>query len=111
MNYLMFTILGISMAANQPHEITGKMVDLDTGEIILVFPEKENQERLNYEALNVWGKEKFDENKYNYSENSKESVTSKINSYNNQSQKESISCSSDGNCDGSVSLEKSTSNN
>ena len=40
MNYLLLTVLGATMFSNQQHQIVGKMVDMDTGEIILILPEK-----------------------------------------------------------------------
>ena len=51
----MLSLFGISMASIQPHDITGKMVDLETGEVILIFPEIKNQKDLNLGALNILG--------------------------------------------------------
>tara|TARA_B100001250_G_C19258813_1_gene554035 strand:+ start:192 stop:530 length:339 start_codon:yes stop_codon:yes gene_type:complete len=111
MNYLMLTLFGISMASGQPHEVRGTMVDLDTGEVLLVFPEKKKLIDLNAAILDVWGKEKdFGTGPASITGSSMSNVKT-FEGVANQSQKDSISCSSDGSCDGGVSLEKSTNNN
>lgn len=106
----MLSLFGISMASFQPHDISGKMVDLETGEVILIFPEIKNQKDLNLGALNVWGKEKNIGTKYTSIKGVEPSSYLKVDGLTNQSQTDSISCSSSGSCDGAVSLEKSTSN-
>ena len=40
MNYLLLTVLGATMFSNQQHQIVGDMIDMDTGEVILILPEK-----------------------------------------------------------------------
>ena len=111
MNYFMLSLFGITMASVQPHEISGRMVDIETGEVILIFPELKNQKNLNLGALDVWGKEKNSETKYTSINGLESSSTFKIDGFTNQSRTDSISCSSNGSCDGAVSLEKSTSSN
>ena len=111
MNYLMFALFGISMASGQPHEIRGKMIDLETGEVVLVFPQKKPIKDFNLGAFDVWGKENDDGTKSTNVENSETSNINVLGGLNSQSNRDSISCNSNGSCDGGVSLEKSTNNN
>ena len=111
MNYLMLTLFGISMASGQPHEVRGTMVDMDTGEVLLVFPGKKQLKNLNIGKLNVWGKEKGFSSGLTLNTGSNTENLKTFGGVANQSKSDSISCSSGGSCDGGVSLEKSTNNN
>ena len=111
MNYLLLSVLGVTMFSNQQHQIFGEMIDMDTGEVILILPEKSEANKKFINSLNVWGKDNvstisFEEFKNLSSGNSK--VTQLGNSMNSI---DSLSCSADGSCDGKVTLEKSTTKN
>ena len=111
MNYLLLTVLGATMFTNQQHQIVGKMVDMDTGEIILILPEKSEINNKIIDSREVWGKDKvttlsFEEFKnLNSTLNSTNQIGSTLNGV------DSLSCSADGSCDGKVILDKSTTNN
>ena len=111
MNYLMLTLFGISMASGQPHEVRGTMVDMETGEVLLIFPGKKQLKSLNIGELDVWGKEKSFSNGLTFNTGLDTKKQKTFGGVPNQSKSESISCSSGGSCDGGVSLEKSTNNN
>ena len=107
MNYLMLTFLGLTMASNEPHIVSGKMIDMDTGEVVIVFPEKKILKDLTADFSDIWGRDKNTNENYN-------SQTSGIYSLDgamSKSEKETTSCSSTGSCDGGVSLDKSTNDN
>ena len=111
MNYLLLSILGVTMFSNQQHQIFGEMIDMDTGEIILILPEKSQANKKFINTLDIWGKDNvstisFEEFK-NLSPVNKE-VTQSGSSVNGI---DTLSCSSDGSCDGKVTLEKSTTKN
>ena len=57
MNYLLLTVLGATMFSNQQHQIFGEMIDMDTGEIILILPEKPEANKKFINSLDVWGKD------------------------------------------------------
>ena len=61
MNYLMLTFLGLTMASNEPHIVSGKMIDMDTGEVVFVFPEKKILKDSTADLSDILGK---DENTY-----------------------------------------------
>ncbi len=107
----MLTLLGLSMSSGQPHAVRGTMVDLETGEIVMIFPEKIQTKSLKVGALDVWGKDENSNTGTTYSTGSDFSNLKIFGGLTEQSKKESISCSSNGSCDGGVSLEKSTNNN
>ena len=107
----MLTLLGLSMASGQPHEIQGTMVDMETGEILLIFPEKKLLQKLTTGELDVWGKEKSFDNDLTLSTGLEANNIKTFGGVVNKSESESISCSSGGSCEGGVSLEKSTNNN
>tara|TARA_X000000368_G_C22497531_1_gene479062 strand:- start:30 stop:368 length:339 start_codon:yes stop_codon:yes gene_type:complete len=111
MNYLLLSVLGVTMFSNQQHQIFGEMIDMDTGEVILILPEKSEANKKFINSLNVWGKDNvstitFEEFK-NLSSGNNE-VTKLGSSMNGI---DSLSCSADGSCDGKVTLEKSTTKN
>ena len=111
MNYLLLSVLGVTMFSNQQHQIFGEMIDMDTGEVILILPEKSEANKKFISSLNVWGKDNvstitFEEFKNLSSENNE--VTQLGSSMNGI---DSLSCSADGSCDGKVTLEKSTTKN
>ena len=111
MNYLLLSVLGVTMFSNQQHQIFGEMIDMDTGEVILILPEKSEANKKFINSLDVWGKDNvstisFEEFK-NLSSGNNE-VTQLGNSINSI---DSLSCSADGSCDGKVTLEKSTTKN
>ena len=111
MNYLLLSVLGVTMFSNQQHQIFGEMIDMDTGEVILILPEKSEANKKFINSLNVWGKDNvstitFEEFKNLSSENNE--VTQLSSSMNGI---DSLSCSADGSCDGKVTLEKSTTKN
>ena len=99
------------MFSNQEHQIVGDMVDMDTGEVILILPEESETNKKFIASLDVWGKDNvstisFDDFKnLNSSLNSKNPLGSTLNGV------DSLSCSADGSCDGKVILDKSTTNN
>ena len=111
MNYLLLTVLGATMFSNQQHQIVGDMIDMDTGEVILILPEKSEINKKFIDSLDVWGKDNvstisFDEFKnLNSSLNSTNQLGSTLNGV------DSLSCSADGSCDGKVILDKTTTNN
>jgi hypothetical protein len=111
MNYLLLSVIGATMFSNQQHQIFGEMIDMDTGEVILILPEKSNANKKFVNSLNVWGKDNvstitFEEFKNLSSGNDKATqLGSSINGI------DSLSCSADGSCDGKVTLEKSTTKN
>ena len=107
MNYLMLTFLGLTMASNEPHIVSGKMIDMDTGEVVFVFPEKKILKDFTADFSDIWGK---DENTYEYN-NSQTSGVYSLDGEMSKSEKETTSCSSTGSCDGGVSLDKSTNDN
>ena len=53
MNYLLFTVLGATIFSNQEHQIVGEMIDIDTGEIILILPEKSEANKKFINSLEV----------------------------------------------------------
>ena len=57
MNYLLLTVLGATMFSNQQHQIVGDMIDMDTGEVILILPEKSEANKKFINSLDVWGKD------------------------------------------------------
>ena len=57
MNYLLLTVLGATMFSNQQHQIFGEMIDMDTGEVILILPEKSEANTKFVNSLDVWGKD------------------------------------------------------
>ena len=57
MNYLLLTVLGATMFSNQQHQIVGDMIDMDTGEVILILPEKSEINTKFIDSLDVWGKD------------------------------------------------------
>ena len=111
MNYLLLTVLGATMFTNQQHQIVGKMVDMDTGEIILILPEKLEINKKIVDSREVWGKDNvtslsFEEFKnINSTLNSKDQIGNTLNGI------DVLSCNADGSCDGKVILDKSTTNN
>ena len=111
MNYLLLTVLGATMFSNQQHQIVGDMIDMDTGEVILILPEKSEINKKFIDSLDVWGKDNvstisFDDFKnLNSSLNPTNQLGSTLNGV------DSLSCSADGSCDGKVILDKSTTNN
>lgn len=111
MNYLLLTVLGATMFSNQQHQIVGDMIDMDTGEVILILPEKSEINKKFINSLDVWGKDNvrnisFEEFKnLNSSLNSTNQLGSTLNGV------DSLSCSADGSCDGKVILDKTTTNN
>ena len=107
----MLTLFGISMASGQPHEVRGTMIDVETGEVLLIFPEKKQLKNLNLDKLDVWKKEKSFSNGLTSNTSLNTENLKTFGGIANQSKSDSISCSSDGTCDGGVSLEKSTNNN
>mgnify|MGYP003328037890 CR=1 FL=1 len=107
MNYLMLTFLGLTMASNEPHMVSGKMIDMDTGEIIFVFPEKKILKNPIANFGDIWGK---DENT-GENNNSQTSGVYSLDGSMSKSEKETTACSSTGSCDGGVSLDKSTNDN
>ena len=107
MNYLMLTFLGLTMASNEPHIVSGKMIDMDTGEVVFVFPEKKILKDSKADFSDIWGK---DQNTYE-NNNSQTSSVYSLDGAISKSEKETTSCSSTGSCDGSVSLDKSTNDN
>ena len=84
---------------------------MDTGEIILILPEKSEANKKFINSLNVWGKDNvstisFEEFKnLSPANNGVKQSGSSINGI------DSLSCSADGSCDGKVTLEKSTTKN
>ena len=111
MNYLLLTVLGVTMFSNQQHQIFGEMIDMDTGEIILILPEKPEANKKFINSLDVWGKDNVSTISYEEFKNlnaTNNKVTQLGNSMNGI---DSLSCSSDGSCDGKVTLEKSTTKN
>ena len=107
MNYLMLTFLGLTMASNEPHIVSGKMIDMDTGKVVFVFPEKKILKDSKADFSDIWGK---DQNTYE-NNNSQTSGVYSLDGAISKSEKETTSCSSTGSCDGSVSLDKSTNDN
>ena len=111
MNYLLLTVLGATMFSNQEHQIVGDMVDIDTGEVILILPEESETNKKFIASLDVWGKDNvstisFDDFKnLSTSLNSTNQLGSTLNGV------DSLSCNADGSCDGKVILDKSTTNN
>ena len=57
MNYLLLSVLGVTMFSNQQHQIFGEMIDMDTGEVILILPEKSEANKKFINSLTVWGKD------------------------------------------------------
>ena len=57
MNYFLLTVLGATMFSNQQHQIVGDMIDMDTGEVILILPEKSEINKKFIDSLDVWGKD------------------------------------------------------
>ena len=108
MNYYLLPVFGMAMLAGQPHEITGKMIDQETGEIILIFPEKENKKELS-EILDVWGKDGSEISRSIKGDTTESNSGLAFGQKMNGATPSSISCKSDGSCDGKVSLEKTTS--
>ena len=111
MNYLLLTVLGATMFSNQQHQIFGEMIDMDTGEVILILPEKSEANKKFINSLNVSGEDNVSTISYEEFKNlnpSDEIVSQLGNSMNDI---DSISCSADGSCDGKVTLEKSTTKN
>ena len=107
MNYLMLTFLGLTMASNEPHIVSGKMIDMDTGEVVFVFPEKKILKDPTADFSDIWGKDKNTNENYN----SQTSGVYSLDGATSKSEKETTSCSSTGSCDGGVSLDKSTNDN
>ena len=111
MNYLLLTVLGATMFSNQQHQIVGDMIDMDTGEVILILPEKSEINKKFIDSLDVWGKDNvstisFEEFKnLNSSLNPTNQLGGTLNGV------DSLSCSADGSCDGKVILDKTTANN
>ena len=108
MNYLLLTVLGATMFSNQQHQIFGEMIDMDTGEIILILPEKPEANKKFINSLNVWGKDNVSTISFEEFKNlnaTDDIVTQLGNSMNGI---DTLSCSADGSCDGKVTLEKST---
>ena len=111
MNYLLLSVLGVTMFSNQQHKIFGEMIDMDTGEIILILPEKSEANKKFINSLNVWGKDNVSTISYEEFKNlnaTNNKVTQVGNSMNGIN---SLSCNADGSCDGKVTLEKSTTKN
>ena len=113
MDYFLLSVLGLTMFANQQHQIFAEMIDMDTGEVILILPENSGRNK-NFYDLNIRdnSNEKrslnFEEFK-NITSVSNSMQSSKNN--NNKNGIETLSCSSSGSCDGKVTLEKSTRSN
>ena len=111
MNYLLLTVLGATMFSNQQHQIFGEMIDMDTGEIILILPEKSEANKKFINTLDVSRKDNVSTISYDEFKNlnpANNGVTQLDNSKNGI---DSLSCSSDGSCEGKVTLEKSTTKN
>ena len=53
----MLTFLGLTMASNEPHIVSGKMIDMDTGEVVFVFPEKKILKGSNADFCDIWWKD------------------------------------------------------
>ena len=84
---------------------------MDTGEIILILPEKSEANKKFINSLNVWGKDNVSTISYEEFKNlnaTNNKVTQVGNSMNGIN---SLSCNADGSCDGKVTLEKSTTKN
>ena len=111
MNYLLLTVLGATMFSNQQHQIFGEMIDMDTGEIILILPEKSEANKKFINSLNVWGKDNVSTISYEEFKNLNATNNKMTQSGNSMNGIDSLSCSSDGSCDGKVTLEKSTTKN
>ena len=111
MNYLLLPVLGATIFSNQEHQIVGEMIDIDTGEIILILPEKSEANKKFINSLDVWGKDNVNSISFDEFKNlnlANDGVTQLGNSMNDI---DSLSCSADGSCDGKVILEKSTTKN
>ena len=111
MNYLLLTVLGATMFSNQQHQIVGKMVDMDTGEIILILPEKSEINKKIVDSSEVWGKDNVSSQSFEEFKNLNSSLNSTNQLGSTLNGVDSLSCSADGSCDGKVILDKSTTNN
>ena len=111
MNYLLLSVLGATMFSNQQHQIVGEMIDMDTGEIVLVLPEKTYVNKKFISSLDVWGKDNVSNISYEEFKNLNSSFESVNQLDNSKDNIDSLSCNTDGSCDGKVILEKSTTSN
>ena len=113
MDYFLLSVLGLTMFANQQHQIVGEMIDMDTGEVILILPEN-SERKKNFYNLNIRGN-RNEKRSLNFEEfkNITSASNLRLSSENNNSNNgiDTLSCSSSGSCDGKVTLEKSTSGN
>ena len=112
MNYLLLTVLGATIFSDQKHQIVGEMVDVDTGEIILILPEKSQEIKKLIRAIESGaGKNNVTNLSYEEFKNLNSSLNSTNQLGNTANGVDSLSCSADGSCDGKVILDKSTTNN
>lgn len=111
MNYLLLSVLGVTMFSNQQHQIFGEMIDMDTGEIILILPEKSEANKKFINSLNVWGKDNVSTISFQEFKNLSPANNGVKQSGSSINGIDSLSCSADGSCDGKVTLEKSTTKN
>ena len=111
MNYLLLSVLGATMFSNQQHQIVGEMIDMDTGEIVLVLPEKKNVNKKFISSLDVWGKDNVSNISYEEFKNLNSSFESVNQLGDSKASIDSLSCNTNGSCDGKVILEKSTTSN
>tara|TARA_B100001094_G_C17422294_1_gene435279 strand:+ start:107 stop:469 length:363 start_codon:yes stop_codon:yes gene_type:complete len=107
MSFLLLSVVGITLATAQETGVKGKMVDAETGEVILIFPTKKL-------TLN----QQIDKNKYVFGSDEKSEIEKFENTYKDEmsgpstkTETKVISCGDNGSCDGGVILEKSTAAN
>ena len=84
---------------------------MDTGEIILILPDKSEANKKFIDSLDVWGKDNVSTISFEEFKNINPANNELIQLGKSMNGIDSLSCSADGSCDGKVTLEKSTTKN
>ena len=84
---------------------------MDTGEIILILPDKSEANKKFIDSLDVWGKDNVSTISFEEFKNINPANNEFIQLGKSMNGIDSLSCSADGSCDGKVTLEKSTTKN
>lgn len=106
MSFLLLSVVGITLGAAQENSPSGRMIDADTGQVIMLFPMKKNNTTFEFEQEKImFGDNDLTNFKSTIFYNEKEYLSGPP----TKTETKVISCSKDGSCDGGVKLEKSTS--